>query len=60
MSPAVEVQSPNHWTAGKSLDPALLFACFWLCWIFFAVCRFSLDAENGGYSLLRCRVFSLR
>ena len=33
---------------------------FWLHWAFAAARRFSLVAESGGYSLLRCTDFSLR
>ena len=35
---------------------------FWLCWVFVAARRLSLFAASGwgGYSLLRCAVFSLR
>ena len=37
-----------------------LFIYFWLCWVFVSACRLSLVAARGGYSLLRCVVFSLR
>ena len=37
-----------------------LFIYFWLCWVFVAVCRLSLVAASGGYSLLWCTGFSLR
>ena len=33
---------------------------FWLHWVFAAAHGFSLVAESGGYSLLRCVGFSLR
>ena len=36
-----------------------LFIYFWLCWVFVAVCRLSLVAASGGYSLLQCMGFSL-
>ena len=35
------------------------FIYFWLCWVFVVVCRLSLVAVSGGYSLLRCVGFSL-
>ena len=36
-----------------------LFIYFWLRCVFVAVCRLSLVAASGGYSLLRCAGFSL-
>ena len=38
---------------------ACLFIYLWLCWVFVAVCRLSLVAASGGYSLMRCVGFSL-
>ena len=37
-----------------------LFIYFWLHWVFVAVRGLSLVAASGGYSSLRCAVFSLR
>ena len=37
-----------------------LFIYFWLSWVFVAARGLSLVAASGGYSLLRCSVFSLR
>ena len=37
-----------------------LFVYFWLRWVFIVVCGLSLVAVSGGYSLLRCAVFSLQ
>ena len=37
-----------------------LFIYFWLSWVFVAVHGLSLVAVSGGYSLLRCAVFSLQ
>ena len=36
-----------------------LFIYFRLCWVFIAVCRLSLVAVHGGFSLLPCPGFSL-
>ena len=33
--------------------------CFWLCWVFTAVCRLPLVAESGSCSLVSCAGFSL-
>ena len=33
---------------------------FWLCWVFIAVRRCSLDVVSRGYSSSRCAGFSLR
>ena len=38
----------------------IYFIYFWLHWVFVAVCRLSLFAASGGYSLLWCAGFSLR
>ena len=37
-----------------------MYFYFWLCWVFVAVHRLSLDAVNGGYSSLWRAGFSLR
>ena len=34
------------------LKQIYLFIYFWLCWVFIAVCRLSIDAASGGYSSL--------
>ena len=39
------------------LDFFLIY--FWLCWVFVAVCGFSLVVVSGGYSSLLCVGFSL-
>ena len=28
-----------------------MYLCFWLCWVFIAMCGFSLVVASGGYSL---------
>ena len=38
----------------------ILLLYFWLCWVFFAVCRLSLGAVSGGYSSLGCMHFLLQ
>ena len=38
----------------------LFYFCFWLHWVFVAVCRLSLVVVSGGYSSLWCVGFSLR
>ena len=37
----------------------ILFIYFWLCWVFLSAHGLSLIAASGGYSSLRCAVFSL-
>ena len=32
----------------------IFFFFFWLCWVFVAVCGFSLVVASGGYSSLQC------
>ena len=36
----------------KSFPLIILFICFWLHWVFTAVCLLSLVAASGGYSLV--------
>ena len=71
--PAVEMQSPNHWTA-RELPPLvflfflskfiyfILFIYFWLCWVFVAARGLSLVVANGllccGAHASRCGGFS--
>ena len=38
----------------------ILFIYFWLCWVFVAVHGLSLVEVSGGYSSMRCAVFSLQ
>ena len=40
------------------LETLFLFIYFWLCWVFIALCGFSLVSSSGGYSLLQCAGFS--
>lgn len=39
---------------------SFLFVCFWLGWVFVAVCRLSLVVVSGIYSPGACTGFSLR
>ena len=43
-----EIWIPNQ----LLFPPTILFFYFWLCWAFLAVCRLSLAAVSGGYSLV--------
>ena len=45
--------------AGRFFFFFLKFIYFWLCWVFIAARGLSLVVASGGYSLLRCKGFSL-